>query len=311
VRPAGYRVAMTPTAWALLAAAAVCAGVVAPRARRSRPALAVAGTGAAVVLAGVVYAALGYGGCARRGDCGALGDALLTVIAVGLLVLPVLLLVAAAKWAWRQVRPGMARGGPRLGRVDHDYTPALALAVDGSRAKLHLMRAGVALFAATSVLMALAPEPFADYPGEEQKVRLVSIACAALFGAVLLIGFFTMRHRFRLALLRDGLRWEAGASPAFVAWDDLAGASLIDIHGTKFLGVDVSGPDALKTTRAQRRIARFSRPIAGADASIALEPFPVDPERLVAAIAAYAQEPALRHEIGTAQSLARLTGGTL
>ena len=89
----------------------------------------------------------------------------------------------------------------------------------------------------------------------------MGIACAALFGSVLAIGLLT-RGRFRVALVRDGLRWEVGASPAFVAWDDMAGVSLVSFSGTQLLGVDLARPDALKTTSAQRRIARFSRPLA-------------------------------------------------
>jgi hypothetical protein len=368
----GTRAAMSTASWGIVAAAAVCAGFAAPHARRSRLALAIAIVGACMVLAGLIFGALGYGGCSRRGDCGALGGTLRTVLAAGVLVLPVLLLAAATSWVWRRVRPararsarpigfreramavigglfliisvGMiaagsgqdriagvvcalfslavlavplsallpetARGAPRLDRVEHDGVRAPAVVLDGSRGKLRLMRVAVALLAATGVLMAVAPEPFADFPGEETKVRVGGIVCAAVFGAVLVIGFFT-RGRFRLALVPDGLRWEVGASPVFVAWDDVVGVSLMHLSGAEFLGIDVDRPEALKTTSTQRRIARFSRPIAGADVSITLEPFPVEPERLVDAIAAYADDPALRHEIGTERSLARLTGGAV
>jgi len=355
---------MSTAAWAIVAAAALCVGFAAPRARRSRPALAIAVTGACIVLAGLVFGAAGYGGCSDRGDCGALGDALRAVLTAGVLVLPVLLLVAASSWVWRRVRPAGDRssrpirlrdgalaavGGlsllvsiamlagageqsriasvicflfslallslpvshllpvmpPRLDRVDVDGVAMPAVVVDGSRGKLRVMRGALVLFAAVGVLMAVAPGAIAD-PGEDGRARLIGIVCATVFGTVLVISLFTS-GRFRLVLVQEGLRWEAGASPASVAWDDVAGVSLTSMSGTHFLGVDLVSPDALKTTSTQRRIARFSRPIAGADVSIALETFPVDPERLVDTIAAYADEPDLRREIGTERSLARLT----
>jgi hypothetical protein len=83
--------------------------------------------------------------------------------------------------------------------------------------------------------------------------------------------------------------------------------SVVHLSGPAFLGVDLVRPDALKTSSTQRRVARFSRPIAGADVSITLEPFPVEPELLADAVAAYMEDPGLRREIGTEQSLARLT----
>ena len=103
---------MTTAAWGIVAVAAVCAGLAAPRVRRSRLALAIAAMGGCVVLAGVLFGALGYGGCSDRGDCGALGGTLRVVVITGTLVLPVLLLLAATSWLWRRVRPaGTVRAG--------------------------------------------------------------------------------------------------------------------------------------------------------------------------------------------------------
>src|SRR4051812_49610223 len=94
---------MTTPAWVLVVIAAVAAAGAVRFARTSRIALAIAVTGAVVAVLGPVYFALGYKGCSHRADCGVLADVLRTAIALGIVVLPVLLVAAALAWLWRRI----------------------------------------------------------------------------------------------------------------------------------------------------------------------------------------------------------------
>src|SRR5215203_2350439 len=96
---------MGPVAWAILAAAAVVAAVAWRFARRSRPALAVAVCATSLAGIGLLFAALGYGGCSDRGDCGPFGGALRTILVLATLLLPVLVVVALVRAAWRRRHP--------------------------------------------------------------------------------------------------------------------------------------------------------------------------------------------------------------
>src|SRR3954447_10798168 len=120
---------MKPQAWVLIALAAIVGPVAWRFARRSRLALAIAVAATTVAALGVAFGALGYGGCARRGDCGTVGGALRAVLIVAIMALAALLLFAPARALWRRLVPrrAHARGDtPRMRRRD------IALAICGT-----------------------------------------------------------------------------------------------------------------------------------------------------------------------------------
>jgi hypothetical protein len=202
-----------------------------------------------------------------------------------------------------------AGAGPRLDRVDGEGMLVPAVVVDGQRRKLRVMQVMIGLMAILGLLLALAPESLSDTQAEAGERRFAGILCAAAFGGGLAISLLGARGRFVLALIPDGLRWEAGAAPAFVAWDDILAVELIAIHGAPFLGLELAGDDALRTSRTQRGLARAGSALVGADVSVPLGVFPVDHDRLMDAIGAYADRPELRREIGIERGLVRVAGG--
>src|SRR4051812_50211339 len=109
---------MKPQAWAVIAFAALVAPVAWRFARRSKLALTIALVATTLAGLGLAYGALGYGGCAQRGDCGIVGGTLRTVLIVAIMLLAPLLVFALARALWRRpgarpARPGRprARGG--------------------------------------------------------------------------------------------------------------------------------------------------------------------------------------------------------
>src|SRR4051794_9922930 len=125
---------MKPQAWVVIALAALVGPMAWRFARRSKLALAIALMATTVAGLGLAFGALGYGGCAQRGDCGTLGGALRAVLIVAVVLLPVLLLLALARALWRRPVPRRARSSrpraradaPRMRRRD------IALAICGS-----------------------------------------------------------------------------------------------------------------------------------------------------------------------------------
>src|SRR4051794_29738520 len=122
--PLGYREAVKPQAWVVIALAALVGPVAWRFARRSKLALAIALIATTVAGLGLAFGALGYGGCAQRGDCGIVGGALRTVLIVAIMLLASLLLFALARVLWRgpvprgagSGRPPARGGAPRLRR---------------------------------------------------------------------------------------------------------------------------------------------------------------------------------------------------
>src|SRR3954463_8188320 len=109
---------MKPQAWVVIALAALVGPVAWRSARRSKLALAIALVATTVAGLGLAFAALGYGGCAQRGDCGIVGGALRTVLTVAIMLLAPLLLFALARVLWRRLLPRGARSGRPRARAD-------------------------------------------------------------------------------------------------------------------------------------------------------------------------------------------------
>src|SRR3954464_10449786 len=96
---------MKPQAWVGIALGALVGPVAWRFARRSRLALAIALVATTVAGLGLTFGALGYGGCAQRGDCGTVGGALRTVLIVAIMLLAALLPFALARALWRRLVP--------------------------------------------------------------------------------------------------------------------------------------------------------------------------------------------------------------
>jgi hypothetical protein len=84
---------------------------------------------------------------------------------------------------------------------------------------------------------------------------------------------------------------------------DITDVRVFDIRSTWFLALDAR-PGSVRIPPGQRLLARANRAAAGADASISLEAFPVEPDRLAEAIAACAHDARRRRQIGAEPSLA-------
>jgi hypothetical protein len=189
--------------------------------------------------------------------------------------------------------------GPRLGRVRHDGVLQPALIVVAGRGRRALLTLGAVLFAATAGAMVFAPG---------LVIRIIGVLGLVVFGTFAVASAWALRRQWAITFLPDGLRWDVGTSNGLIAWDDIDGAGLYDINGSPFLGLVVGRRDAIVRTRAQRWLARADRAISGADQSIPLGMLSVNLERLHATVAAYAEDPAARREIGTEASLRRITG---
>ena len=190
-----------------------------------------------------------------------------------------------------------ARSGPRPRPARVDGGPALV--VEGSNAKMHLMRLACLCFAGMGLLMAIWPHALASTRHSPGAVQVVGIVCAVFFGLVGIPAMLIARGPLAIELLPGGLRWRVGAKPSFVKWDAITGVHAFSIRNSWFLGIDGD----VEIPRAQRWLAGANRAIARADASISLEAFPVEPERLAEVVAMCAQDEARRREIGTEASL--------
>lgn len=185
--------------------------------------------------------------------------------------------------------------GPRLARVDGEP----ALVIEGSNAKMRLMRLACLCFAGMGLLMAISPHALAGHGRSPTSVQVVGIVCAAFFGLVGIPSMLLSRGPLAIELVRGGLRWRLGAKPSFIRWDAITGVHPFAIRNTWFLGIDGD----VEIPRAQRWLAGANRAIARADASISLEAFPVEPDQLAEVIAMCAQDEGHRREIGTEASL--------
>lgn len=370
---------MKPSAWAVIAVAAMVAAVAWRFARRSKVALAIALVATTLAGCGLAFAAGGWGGCSGRGDCGSVGGTLRTILIVETLLLPLLLLFAGARALWRRIVPereprgsrphvrgdaqrmrlrdvGLALGGavfglvglallvtghgqdrisglaivlfavaillvplsgrlaarsnlrPRLESVEHDGVAQRALVIPGSRTKLHLMVLASLCFGAMGVLMAIWPDALESTRWSPGAVRIGGIACAAFFGGAGLVRLLIPRGPVRIELLSGGLRWQLGSAPSFATWDAINGVRVYEIHNSWFVGLEAD-PAGLHIPPKQRWLVRANRAFVGDDASVSLEPFPVEPEQLAEVIAACAMNEDRRREIGTDASLAWLRDG--
>jgi hypothetical protein len=366
---------MKPGAWAVVGLAALVAAVGWRFARGSKLLLAMALVASTLAGLGLAFGALGYGGCAQRGDCGTVGGTLRTILVVETVLLPVLILCVLVRALWRRlvprrIRPSRPRargdaprmrsrdialavcgtvmalssivliasdrsedrlGGlavvlfsagilcvpiagrlatrtrlrPRLDRVEHDGALQPALVLPGSLVKLRLMRISCLCLAAAGLVMAVWPHALESSARLAGTIRFGGILCAAMFGTVGVAGTLLARGPVRIELLPDALRWQLGGAACSVAWEDITAVWVFDIRSTWFLAIDAR-PGSVRMPPGQRLLARANRAIAHADASISLEAFPVEPERLAEVVAACADEAGRRRQIGTEPSLAWL-----
>jgi hypothetical protein len=221
---------MKPRAWAIIALAAIVGPVAWRFARRSRLALAIAVVATTVAGLGVAFGALGYGGCAQRGDCGSVGGALRTVLTLAILLLAALLLFALASVLWRRLVPRRARprgDAPRMRRRD------IALAICGTvmalssiaviasnRAEDRLGGLAVVLFSVGVLCVPLsgrlatrsrlvprldriehdgALQPALVLPGSLVKLRLLRIGCLCFAGAGVVMAIWPLESSARSA----------------------------------------------------------------------------------------------------------------
>lgn len=140
------------------------------------------------------------------------------------------------------------------------------------------------------------------------ELRTGGILCALVAGAMGVPSMLLTRGPVRIELLPGGLRWQLGTAPSFAAWDAITAVTPFDIRHAWFLGLDADR-SGLRIPARQRWLARANRAIVSADASISLEPFPVEPETLADVVAACAMHEERRREIGTDASLAWLQDG--
>jgi hypothetical protein len=366
---------MKPGAWIVIGLAAAVAVLAWRRYRRAWTWRAIAVIATSFVAVGVLFAALGHGGCGERGDCGTVGGVLDVILEVEVVLLVVLVPIAALRPAWRRRRarpprkrrrrplrgdaPRMrrrdiglaacalvfgamglavlgfdrdpdrvsglpvvlfalvlalpplsgrlaARSGirPRLDRVEHDGVLQPALVIPGQAIKLRLMRYGAGLFAACGVALAVTA-PAMTEPGQSATAPVV-IGClgALVFGSFAVLGLRAAHRPYRIVLLPPGLSWELGTKrPGYVPWDDITRVRTMSINDSWFLTLDARPGGGLRLP-GSRRLARLNRALSFADASIALEAFPVEPARLADVVAGYAGSAAARRDIGTERSLA-------
>jgi hypothetical protein len=203
---------MTAVAWVLVGVAALVAAAAARPARRSRLALAIAVAGTTVTLCAVIYAALGYGGCSDRGDCGAIGGLLRTVIVLGLLGLPVLLVISALAWGWNRIPrhrriPALSRRDGMLAACGV-FLIGIGLAMAATRSNGPLGGIAVMLFGGACVVVPLSTVlarraagapclghveqdgallPALIVPASTVKVRLLGLGIGCFLGASLIL----------------------------------------------------------------------------------------------------------------------------
>jgi hypothetical protein len=183
--------------------------------------------------------------------------------------------------------------GPLLDRVEHDGALQPALVIPGQAIKLRLLRFAAAIFAVAGVVIAL-------------SAPVIGGLVAVVFGTFAVLGVWAGRRPYRIVLLPSGLRWELGTKhPAYVPWEDIARVTTFNISNTWFLGLDAREGGDLRLP-GPWGLARLNRVISHTDASIALEAFPVEPERLADVVTGYAESPESRRDIGTERSLAAL-----
>src|SRR5262249_10182232 len=144
-----------------------------------------------------------------------------------------------------------------------------ALIIPASAIKLWLGRFALLCFAAGGVTLALTAP----------AVRVIGIGCALLFGSVAGGALRRPPRHLPIALLPGGLEWRMGGAPAYLDWDDVVAADALSVRDSYYLALRAR-PEAIRAPR--RRFARIDRAFSGLDASITLEPFPVEPDQLVA-----------------------------
>jgi hypothetical protein len=200
----------------------------------------------------------------------------------------VLLIVPVSSWLMaRNAQP------PRVDRVEHDGVIQPALVIPGYTAKVWLMRVGALGFGALGVLLAVG------------GAVVIGVLCALFFGVGGLLTLFA-RGPYRIVLLPGELRWELGAKPSSVDWEDIEAVRLFSIRDSPFLGLDAR-PGTLRTPASQRWLAGVNRAISRSDGQISLEAFRIDPERLAGVVTDCAHDARRRREIGTPACVAWLS----
>ena len=197
-RGSGYRVAMKPQAWALITFAALAAPMAWRGARRSKLALAIALMATTVAGLGLAFGALGYGGCARRGDCGTVGGALRTILVVAIILLAVLLLLALARALWRRVVPRRAHSGRRRARGDAP----------------RMRRRDIALASSGSVMALSSIAVIASNRAEDRPGGLAVVLLSAGILCVPIAGRLATRNRLKPRL--DRIEHDGALQPALV-----------------------------------------------------------------------------------------------
>jgi hypothetical protein len=242
---------------------------------RSRRDRLLALVGAFCLVAGVAIAATGSGDDPYGGA---------VVVLFGL----VMLVIPASGWL-------MARNAhpPRVDRIEHDGVIQPALVIPGYAAKVWLLRLAALGFGALGVLLAIG------------GAVVIGVVCAAFLGVGGLLTLFA-RGPYRIVLLPGELRWELGAKPSSVDWEDIEAVRVFSIRDSPFLGLDAR-PGMLRTPASQRWLAGVNRAISASDGQISLEAFAINPERLAGVIADCAEDARRRREIGTPGSLAWLS----
>jgi hypothetical protein len=212
---------MKPQAWVVIALAALVGPVAWRSARRSKLALAIALVATTVAGLGLAFAALGYGGCAQRGDCGIVGGALRTVLTVAIMLLASLLVFALARVLWRRLVPRPAPSGrpraqadaPRMRRRD------IALAICGT-------------VMALSSIAVIASNSAEDRPG-----GLAVLLFAAAILSVPISGRLAKRNRLLPRL--DRIEHDGALQPALVLPGSLVKLRLMRIGCLCFAGAGV------------------------------------------------------------------------
>jgi len=156
---------------------------------------------------------------------------------------------------------------------------------------------GALLFTAMGALMLASGALF---------VQLVGGLTVLVFGFFTAVGAWKLRGPWRLVMTRDGMRWDAGSTGPFVAWDDVARAYVMETNGAEILALDLERPDALPRSRLARVISRADRAVGAGDVNVPLGQLSVDNELLLSLVTVCAREPEARGSIASEATVRHL-----
>lgn len=177
-------------------------------------------------------------------------------------------------------------GGEAVRRTSFDGEPAFLFPISRLKQGVVVL-AGLGMGAA-GVLIALAGGLF------------IGVACAVFFGGVAVIGLVSLRGERGLFLTprRIVARFNGEAE---IAWEDLASVEVDDYGSAPFLTL---------VGRVHHRrgawLARLNRRLLPASITLPANSFVGDPQRIVAAVAAYREDERRREWIGMPEEHARL-----